>query len=174
MAKRAMRAGVAVLLLLAGCGGKTKTVTQTVTSATTPTVQTQATAPAQTTPAVTSPAVGPDQALRGLLERVMRDTGYQASGAYKSGEFVTDRFIGRVEALKRQAKAQGAPGLEADPFLCAQNLPRRITYDAPRVAGDTATVVTHQDYGGGSPTTKTYGMRLVGGAWKLDSDECVR
>jgi hypothetical protein len=80
----------------------------------------------------------------------------------------------RVEGETRKARAQGLTGLDYDPFLCAQNIPRRITYDRPVVSGDAATVVTHQDYGGQRPSAKTYRMRLVGGAWKLDADECVR
>jgi hypothetical protein len=171
--RRSTPIALVATLAFAGCGDKTKTVTRTVTTATAATSPTTTTATGPTRTLPPNPAAGPDRALRNLLARVVRDTGYQASGAYKSGEYVTERFIGRVEALTREARAQGAPGLEADPFLCAQNLPRRITYDPPVVSGDAATVVTHQDYGGGRPNAKTYRMRLVGGAWKLDADECV-
>lgn len=166
-----MRSGAAVLcaiataLAVAGCGSDTKTVTEHVTT-TTP-------SPATTTPAPGSAPVGPDRALARLLKRAETDQSFRTVG-FKRGAFVTAFFISKVRAAEADARAHGIPGLDFDPFFCAQQLPRSSTYDAPATSGESVTVVAHQDFGDAKPRSQSYVMRLDTGVWKLDSNECIK
>jgi hypothetical protein len=166
-----MRSGAGVLCAIAaalagaGCGSATKTVTKQVTT-TTP-------SPATTTPAPVSAAVPPDRALERLLKRTETDQSFRTTG-FKRGAFVTAFFISKVKKAEADARAHGIPGLDFDPFFCAQALPRRSTYDAPTASGESVTVVAHQDFGGPKLREQAYVMRLDTGVWKLDSNECIK
>lgn len=114
-----------------------------------------------------APATGPTEALEALLERVQSDDDYRGSG-FRSGEQVTENFVAAVDELA----GDGEP-LPFDPFLCTQQLPRRIDYVGEQVDGETARVTAVQSYAPGVDETQTYDLVLEDGAWKLDRSECA-
>ena len=87
---------------------------------------------------------------------------------------MTAAFIRKVEQATQDAKDQGATGLDFDPMVCAQQIPRHIEYHPATVSGDQATVVAVLDFGGGKPQSNTYQLRLEDGVWKLDSTDCLK
>jgi hypothetical protein len=160
---------VLVTLGVAGCGddegggGGTVTITETAT----------ATAPA-TTATTSYPARTPEKALDELLDRILADEQYRSEG-FEDGAFVTPRFIAAIQRLKAEAESQGLTGLEFDPFLCAQQLPERVSFEPGAITGDTAAVAALMDYGSpDGPTRQTYRMKLVNGRWLLDASDCVK
>lgn len=149
------RLPVTLVLLIAataaGCGGsQTTTVTEsaTVTEA--------------------APADGaPTAALEELLSsQTTGDADYR--DPVSSGGLVTEGF---VEAVEEGSRDLGY--LDFNPFLCSQQLPRKITYADEAIEGDQARVTALVRYGGGTEQTQVYDMAFEDASWKLDRSECM-
>jgi len=61
----------------------------------------------------------------------------------------------------------------ADPVLCAQNIPQKITFEKAVVpTNGTATVVVHTIWGTSAPDNITVGLRVINNQWKINTINC--
>jgi len=111
-------------------------------------------------------------ALSGVIDRAVKVPHFNTEG-FRTDPAISSALVAKIDRIAAQNEAQGLPGLDVDPFVCAQQLPQAETYRPARVAGDNMTINGRFTYGAGKPVTVTYGMLLEDGAWKLDSTECV-
>ena len=63
--------------------------------------------------------------------------------------------------------------LDFDPILCAQNVPRGVSYAPSMPEPGRVTVLATYDYGAGKPVKVSYSMVLDGDTWKLNGTDCV-
>ena len=111
-------------------------------------------------------------ALEGVINRDLKDPAYRTEG-FRSDPAVSPDLVAAINQLEDEASGAGAPGLGFDPFLCAQNVPTGVTFNAAGVAGDRVTFVGVFSFDG-SKEKVTYVMaREPGGSWELDSTECL-
>src|SRR5262249_6930420 len=150
-----MLSALALILLvtLAGCGGGSTGATQTVTSSTS----------TGTTPTTTTGGAGDvgaaTTALSGVIDRSIKEPDFNTQG-FRTDPAVPSALVAKIDRIAAQNEAQGLPGLDVDPFVCAQQLPSAETYKPASVAGDNVTINGRFTYGAGKPVTVTYGMVL--------------
>jgi hypothetical protein len=159
-------AGVALAaaLALTGCGGDggEKPATQTVSQA-----------PGSATPTDAATQIDAAQAtLAEIVDRDRHDTSYHVDGI-RSDPTVSPAFISGIDVATQEAKQAGATGLDFDPILCAQNLPRRVHYRAGAPMDGVLRIDGIFDYGAGKPVRVIYSMVLDGGIWKLNGTDCL-
>jgi LysM repeat protein len=82
--------------------------------------------------------------------------------AYRTDVRLTRAFIDRVDRLV-------AGGIMADPFLCAQDVPERITTGNVQVSGNQATVTVNTSFTGHSFVVN---LVQVDGRWLIDGVMC--
>ena len=166
--KTVLALAVLAIAALAGCGGGEKTVTTTVTQ---PTASTTITA--TDTGAQPGDVAAATDALSGLIDKVRNDPRY-GTQAFRGDPAVSRGFVQKIDRIIAMNEAQGFPGIDFDPFICAQQLPTGVSYAPARVAGDDVAITGHLSYGDASkPVEVTYLMVLQDGRWKLDSTDCV-
>ena len=83
---------------------------------------------------------------------------------YRSNDLLTPGFVQKVDRLLDESESSG-PGY--DPFLCAQNVPPRLTVEDADVSGSSATVRV-----GYQSLTFTVYLAQMDGAWKIDNIAC--
>jgi len=123
------------------------------------------------------PALSPEEVTEGFYEWYFSYIGDRSSGqgrnplvdgAYRDSEYLTPAFVDQVDALIASFDKGGY-----DPFLCAQDIPERLTVDEALVTDDHAAVMTNLFWMGNpmvSHTTVT--LRQVEGAWMIDGVAC--
>jgi LysM repeat protein len=84
--------------------------------------------------------------------------------AYRADVRLTPAFIERVDRMV-------AVGLVVDPFLCAQDVPERITIGNVQVSGNQATVAVNTSFAGHSFVVN---LVQVDGRWMIDGVMCGR
>jgi hypothetical protein len=149
-------------LALAGCGGDDgdETVTEVVTETQPGTVTGE------------GDAQQAQAALEGIVQRDLADPAYHIEGI-RTDPAVSQEFVDLIDRITAEAKAQGAPALEFDPIVCAQQLPSDVSYSPQQPAGDRLTITGTLTYGGGPPQTVSYEMVREGEDWKLASTSCA-
>lgn len=168
MLRKAILIVAAIALLgLAGCGGDDEgsdspaTETRSESEATTVTEATEA-------PESEDEAIAGAQAtLEAVIGRDLQDGRY-IEGAYRTDPNLTPRMIGEIIRLE----AEGGPGFDFDPFICAQSLPRAIDYEAVAVGDEEITFEASFDFGGAFTSVNTYRMLHGQNGWQLDSIGC--
>ena len=90
--------------------------------------------------------------------------------AYRDYPYLSDALIAEVDALLN--RMAGQPG-GYDPFLCAQDVPERVTADLIDEPGKAATVIVHE-YFSGNLAPKRVLVELTGApaAWEIDGIVC--
>jgi len=79
-------------------------------------------------------------------------------------DYLTATLISNLESLFNDATTN------ADPILCAQDIPTKITYDTATITNTTATSVVNMQF---TPVTKvTLGYVKDGNNWKINSITC--
>jgi hypothetical protein len=91
-----------------------------------------------------------------------------ADGAYKGSPYLTAGLVSDVAET-----VAGFQGGGFDLFLCAQDVPARLSVAEEAIEGDEATVSVDALFGG-SPTNYRYDLSLVreGGEWKIAEVAC--
>jgi hypothetical protein len=148
---------------IAGCGGDGGGGTTAPTAA--PTGAATATDPATQIDAAQA-------TLAEIVDRDRHDTSYHVD-AFRSDPTISAAFVSGVDVATQSAKADGAPGLDFDPILCAQNLPRRVHYRAAAPSDGQVAITGIFDYGAGKPVRVRYSMVLDGTIWKLNGTDCL-
>ena len=84
--------------------------------------------------------------------------------AYRDSEQLSPAFVEKIDALLDSFNGAGY-----DPFLCAQDIPTRITVQEATVTGDSASTVVNTDF-----FNHQFGVYLlkVDGAWKISDIVC--
>ena len=157
-------AAVALAAALVGCGDDNETtVTETETVLQKP--LTTATDPASEIDLAQS-------TLAAIVDRDRNDPDYHSTG-FRSDPTISPAFLSAIDVIEQQNEAQGFPGLDFDPILCAQNIPRGVSYTASMPEPGGVAVVATYEYGGGKPVKVRYSMVLDGDTWKLNGTDCV-
>jgi hypothetical protein len=65
-------------------------------------------------------------------------------GAYRASPYLTQSFIGHIDELLAEMRAQDRGGY--DPFLCAQDVPTEMTPDVTFMRNDMASVVVRSSF----------------------------
>ncbi|MGZ5308459.1 MAG: hypothetical protein ACXWDP_04630 [Solirubrobacterales bacterium] len=158
-------AAVTLAAALAGCGDDNETtVTETQTVLQSPATQT-----------ATDPASEADEAqaaLAGIIDRDRNDPAYHSQG-FRTDPAIAPAFVSGVEVAEQQARQQGATGLDFDPILCAQNIPRGVSYRPGTPRDGVLSIVGVFEYEAGKPVEVTYTMVLDGDTWKLNGTDCL-
>lgn len=121
--------------------------------------------------------------LEGVIDRDINDPGYHGGG-FRSDPALSAGLLEQIAEIEATNEAEGFPGLDFDPFLCAQNIPIDVRFKLAGTSGSTATFVGQLAFGDAkskgpysdsySTIEKvTYVMFLDDNEWKLDSTECV-
>ncbi|MBN1890944.1 MAG: DUF3828 domain-containing protein [Thermoflexales bacterium] len=85
-------------------------------------------------------------------------------GAYRSSEHLTLGLVQKVDGIVASFDKGGF-----DPFLCAQDIPERISLDKAIISGDVARVVVHTSFEGHAFTVA---LQQVAGVWKMSDVLC--
>ena len=110
--------------------------------------------------------------LEGIIERDITDPNYHSDG-FRSDSAISQDLIDKIDQLDEEAQESDAPGLDFDPFVCAQDVPESVTYSTGDAATQTVTIIGHLSFGTGGPRDVIYDMGREGGGWKLVSTSCV-
>jgi hypothetical protein len=157
---------VVLAAAIGGCGGDADGGATTVT---------KTAAPAPEVRTATDPATQIDAAqatLAEIVDRDRHDTSYHVDGI-RSDPTVSAAFVSGVDVATQEAKQAGATGLDFDPILCAQNLPRRVHYRAKEPMDGVLRIDGIFNYGTGKPVRVVYSMVLDGNTWKLNGTDCL-
>jgi hypothetical protein len=151
---------------LAGCGGDDeKTVTETET-------ETVLQKPLTTATDTASEIDLAQSTLAAIVDRDRKGTSYHVDGI-RTDPAIAPAFVSGVDVATQVAKADGATGLDFDPILCAQNLPRSVSYRPGTPHGGVLGVVGVFDYGVGKRVKVHYSMVRLDGTWKLNGTDCL-
>lgn len=131
--------------------------------------------------AALAPEMAPEQVVEGFYDWYLGYIGDPVSGqmrnplvdgAYRSSEYLTEAFIQQVEDLLASFDKGGY-----DPFLCAQDIPRSFSVDAPAVSGQEAVVILRELWNPGTQYERAQdvrvALRMVDGVWKIDGIACI-
>lgn len=110
--------------------------------------------------------------LEGVINRDIEDPAYRRGG-FKDDPAISADLIAQINAITDENRKQGVPGLDFDPFLCAQNVPTGVTFDEAGTAADRITFVGRFEFGGSTEKVTYVLFREADGEWKLDSTECL-
>jgi hypothetical protein len=92
-------------------------------------------------------------------------------GAYRSSDYLSQEFVEEVDRIIASFDKGGY-----DPFLCAQDVPGRTTFDEAVISGDEASVVVRQVWNPGtqpeSSTELTVVLQKSGEPWKIHDILC--
>jgi hypothetical protein len=95
-----------------------------------------------------------------------------ADGSYRWSPYLTHGFVEKVDELIASFDEGGY-----DPFLCAQDIPGRMTTEQPVISGDGASVIVRQFWNPGtqyeSITELTVLLQKVNRQWKIDDVFCA-
>lgn len=88
-----------------------------------------------------------------------------ADAAYRDSAFLTADFIAAVDAL-------GEGGFMADPFLCAQDLPRGVQLFEGGIVDDTAMIAARMAFGGDADPMAWITLSEGADGWQIDEIAC--
>ena len=109
---------VSIAAAVAGCGSDDDGATTTAATASQPPDATTATD-------ASTQIIAAQATLAEIVDRDRHDTSYHVDG-FRSDPTISPAFVSGVDVATDSAKASGATGLDFDPIICAQNLPRRV------------------------------------------------
>jgi hypothetical protein len=156
---------VSVATVIAGCGSDDDGTTTNAAAASQPPGATTATDPS-------TQIVAAQATLAEIVDRDRHDTSYHVDG-FRTDPTVSPAFVSGVDVATESAKASGATGLDFDPIICAQNLPRRVHYRAAPPRGGQIAIVGILAFGIGKPVRVHYSLVLDGSVWKLNGTDCL-
>ena len=110
--------------------------------------------------------------LEGVINRDIKDPEYRAGG-FREDPAISADLIAQIDAITEANRKEGFPGLDFDPFLCAQNTPTGVVFNEAGTAADRITFVGRFEFGGATEKVTYVLFREEGGDWVLDSTECV-
>ena len=110
--------------------------------------------------------------LEGIINRDLDDPAYRGGG-FRDDPAISADFIAQVNAIEDANRKGGLPGLDFDPFICAQNTPTGVSFNEAGTAADRITFVGRYKFGGSTEKVTYVLFRTSDGEWQLDSTECV-
>jgi hypothetical protein len=127
----------------------------------------------------TAGASSPVEAAQSFYDWYLDYVGYQpdgtfrnamVDGAYRTNPDLAPEFVAQIDDLLASFKGQGGG---YDPFLCAQDIPTRVTVGGAQVSGEQATV-TVSTFWMGNPMAHRFevALELREGAWKIVDIRC--
>jgi hypothetical protein len=127
----------------------------------------------------TAGAPSPVEGTQGFYDWYLDYVGYQpdgtfrnamVDGAYRTNPDLAPEFVAQIDDLLASFKGQGGG---YDPFLCAQDIPTRVTVDGAQVSGEQATV-TVSTFWMGNPMAHRFevALELREGAWQIVDIRC--
>lgn len=111
-------------------------------------------------------------ALEGVINRDLQDPAYRGGG-FRDDPALTADLIAQINAIEEANMKEGLPGLDFDPFICAQQEPTGVTFNEAGTAADRITFVGRFRFGGSQEKVTYVLFRTSGGEWQLDSTECL-
>jgi hypothetical protein len=157
--------------VVAGCGGDEDDASEPPTSGQT-NPQTEATETTEPNESGEGDVEAARLALEGVIARDIQDPAYHVTG-FRDDPAVSADLIAEIDQLTEEAKAQGATGLDFDPFVCAQQIPANVTYNLVGSAGTRMTFNGVFEFGPKREKVTYVVIRDVDDSWKLDATECV-
>ena len=162
--RRWLLPALVAVALVAGCGDdkdNTVTLQETVTGSSTE----------ETTGAPSKDVADAQAVLKTIIEKDRTDPEYHTLG-FRTDPAISQDLIDKIARIDEEATQSGAPGIDFDPFICAQQIPDGATYTPGDAATQSIAIVGHLKFG---PQTEdvVYDMAREGNDWKLASTSCV-
>ena len=85
-------------------------------------------------------------ALEGVINRDIKDPAYHVDG-FRDDPAVSADLIAQIDAIEEANREEGDPGLDFDPFICAQKIPTGVTFNEVGTAADRMTFVGVFEFG---------------------------